>query len=129
MAAAPHVVIVEGVAGSTVDPRRLGGRGGLAGEIEAGCAGGRLQPLAKQLRRLVMGAGDHRGDRIDKPGAGDLDRLGRQFLERQRRDEPAEFLRQCHGDPPGCCGDYAAIRRKPPRPRLVTVSRLGDEGL
>ena len=128
MAAAADIVVVERVAGGAVDPGRFRRGGGLAGEIEARSPGRRLQPLAQQLRRRVVGTGDHRRDCVDKAGTGDLDRLRRQLLERQIRGKPAEFLRQCHGDPPGCCGDYAAIRRGPPWPRLVTGARLHDEG-
>ncbi len=96
MAAAADIVVVERVAGGAVDPGRFGRGRPLAGKIEAGRAGHRRQPLAQQLRRRVVRAGDHRRDRVDDAGAGGLDRRGGQFFEAEAGDEPAEFLGQRH---------------------------------
>jgi hypothetical protein len=81
MAAHRDIVVIERMRRGTVDPRRLGCRRGLAGEVQRRRARRRVERLFKQLRRVVARTGDHRRDRIDKARAGDLDRLWRQILE------------------------------------------------
>jgi hypothetical protein len=97
VAAAADIVVVERVPGGAVDPRRLGRGCAIAREIEAGRAWHGRQPSPQQLRSGIVRAGDHRRDRVDDTGAGDLDRLRRQALKRQAGDKPAEFLGQRHG--------------------------------
>src|SRR5689334_20401555 len=100
MAAAADIIIVERVPGGAVDPRRFRRGRSLAGEIEAGRASRRREPLAQELRRIVIRAGDHRRDRVDDAGAGGLDYLRRQVLKAQIGDKPTEILGQWHGGSP-----------------------------
>ena len=128
MAAAADIIVIERVAGGAIDPGRLRRGAALAGKIEAGAARSRSKPLAQELRRRVVGAGNHRRNRIDKAGAGDLDRLLRQPLESQARDKAPEFLGQRHrilrSEFPGLWSNRGPAAT---RGELVTAPILRDE--